>query len=263
MAPKRRKANKNTTNETKTKTNGNVNVNGNSNGHGHQSHDKAETTSTETSKSMDKDSLKVPHEPTTQEEIKEAIEKLSKSLNKDSKINIRHPSLSRNPSVGEYLHRALFVHNTEPKDHKKHVPPATRRRVILLLGIVIGMVLATFLMRQSKDAAYIEALSHYFQDFDLASMVPSGMIPDEFIGNVSAMFKPELLTEEEFYPGEALRQEQGYKPKYPVCYWKKCASYDLFLCQLSTALFFCFILILRVCPGSIAFYILMSFPSVI
>ncbi|KAG0097158.1 hypothetical protein BGZ93_003318 [Podila epicladia] len=217
MAPKRRKANKNTTNDTKAKTNGNAIVNGSSNGHGnHQSNDKSKTTSAETNKSTDKNALKVPHEPTTQEEIKEAIEKLSKGLNKDTKINIRHPSLSRNPSVGEYLHRALFVHDAEPRDHKKRVPPATRRRVILLLGIIIGMVLATVLMRQSNDAAYIEALSHYFQDFDLASMVPSGMIPDEFIGNVSAMFKPEILTEEEFYPGEALRQEQGYKPKYPV-----------------------------------------------
>ncbi|KAG0027919.1 hypothetical protein BGZ81_005162 [Podila clonocystis] len=217
MAPRRRKANKNTTDDTKAKTNGNAGVNGSSNGNSnYQSNDMSKTTSTEINKGTDKDTPKVPHEPTTQEEIKEAIEKLSKSLNKDTKINIRHPSLSRNPSVGEYLHRALFVHDTENKDHKKHVPPATRRRVILLLGIVIGMVLATFLMRQSKDAAYIEALSHYFQDFDLASMVPSGMIPDEFIGNVSAMFKPELLTEEEFYPGEALRQEQGYTPKYPA-----------------------------------------------
>ncbi|KAF9380091.1 hypothetical protein CPB97_008582 [Podila verticillata] len=219
MAPKRRKTNKNATKDNASdKTNGNALVNGNSNGHGnHPSHHKRKNNSnTSINKTTDKDTPKVPNEPATQDEIKEAIEKLSKSLDKDTKINIHHPSLSRNPSMGEYLHRALFVHNTEPKDHKKHVPPATRRRVILLLGIVIGMVLATFLMRQSKDAAYIEALAHYFQDFDLASMVPSGMIPDEFIGNVSALFKPELLTEEEFYPGEALRQEQGYKPKYPV-----------------------------------------------
>lgn len=239
MAPKRRKTNKNVTKDNASeKTNGNASVNGNSNGHGnHQSHDKPKNNSNASiNKSTDKDTLKVPNESSTQEEIKEAIEKLSKSLDKDTKINVRHPSLSRNPSVGEYIHRALFVHNTEPKDHKKHVPPATRRRVILLLGIVIGMVLATFLMRQSKDAAYIEAFSHYLQDFDLASMVPSGMIPDEFIGNVSALFKPELLTEEAFYPGEALRQEQGYKPKYPVS--AENAHRMIFFCQLATALFY-------------------------
>jgi len=231
MAPKRRKINKNATKDNASdKTNGNAPVNGNSNGHGnHKSHDKPKNNSNASvNKITDEDTLQVPNESATQEEIKEAIEKLSKSLDRDTKINIRHPSLSRNPSVGEYLHRALFVHNTEPKDHKKHVPPATRRRVILLLGIIIGMVLGTFLMRQSKDAAYIEALSHYFQDFDLASMVPLGMIPDEFIGNVSALFKPELLTEEEFYPGEALRQEQGYKPKYPVSA-EICSSYDFFV----------------------------------
>lgn len=253
MAPKRRKTNKNATKDNASdKTNGNALVNGNSNGHGnHPSHHKRKNNSnTSINKSTDKDTPKVPNEPATQDEIKEAIEKLSKSLDKDTKINIHHPSLSRNPSMGEYLHRALFVHNTEPKDHKKHVPPATRRRVILLLGIVIGMVLATFLMRQSKDAAYIEALAHYFQDFDLASMVPSGMIPDEFIGNVSALFKPELLTEEEFYPGEALRQEQGYKPKYPVS--AENAHRMILLGQLATAFFFfisllCVVLTPRLC----------------
>ncbi|KAF9194642.1 hypothetical protein BGZ51_008573 [Haplosporangium sp. Z 767] len=150
------------------------------------------------------------------DEIKDAFSKLSSSLPTDAKIEVRHPSLSRNPSVADYIHRALFVSEAEAKERKKHVPAGTRRRVVLLLGIIIGMVLATVLMKQSKDAAYIEAFSHYFHDFDLASMVPTGMIPDEFIGNVSAMFKPEILTEEEFYPGEALREEHGYKPKYPA-----------------------------------------------
>src|SRR5690554_1263056 len=130
--------------------------------------------------------------------IKDALTKLSSNLPRDVKIEVRHPSLSRSPSVADYLHNALFVSEAEAKERKKYVPAGTRRRVILLLGIVIGMVLATVLMKQSKDAAYIEAFSHYFHDFDLASMVPTGMIPDEFIGNVSAMFKPEILTEEEF-----------------------------------------------------------------
>ncbi|KAF9579305.1 hypothetical protein BGW38_004492 [Lunasporangiospora selenospora] len=142
-------------------------------------------------------------------------------------IGVKHPSLSRNPSVADYLHKALFneeslsgsTSGSPTKDRRKHVPPATRRRVILLLGILIGMALATLLMHQTKDAAYMEAFAHYFQEFDFGSMVPSGMVTDEFIGNISAMFKPEILTEEEFYPGEALRAEHGFKPKHP--YFRK------------------------------------------
>ncbi|KAG0329919.1 hypothetical protein BGZ99_010030 [Dissophora globulifera] len=152
----------------------------------------------------------------TAREIKEALTKLSNTLPKDTKLEVRHPSLSRNPSVANYIHKALFVTEAEALERKKQVTPATRRRVILLLGIIIGMGLATLLMGQSKDVAYMESFAHYFQDFDLASMVPTGMIPEEFIGNVSAMFKPELLTEEEFNPGEELREVHGYKPKYPV-----------------------------------------------
>ncbi|KAF9928557.1 hypothetical protein FBU30_002295 [Linnemannia zychae] len=148
-------------------------------------------------------------------ELKETLEKLTEVLPKNSKVKVRHPTLSRNPSIANYIHQALFK-EPEVQIQKKHVPAGTRRRVVLLLGIIIGMALAMVLMRQTKDAAYMEAFSQYFQDFDLASMVPSGMIPDEFIGNVSAMFRPEILTEEEFYPGEALREEHGYKPKYPV-----------------------------------------------
>lgn len=99
------------------------------------------------------------------------------------------------------------------------MPPGARRRVILLLGIFIGMFLAMFLMRQTNDVDYMdymEAFSHYFQDFDLASMVPTGMIPEEFIGNMSALFRPDILTEDAFHPGEELRQLHGYRPKYPV-----------------------------------------------
>ncbi|KAF9419747.1 hypothetical protein BGZ94_009318 [Podila epigama] len=218
MAPRRRKqANKNATRTTQPQTqaqtqaqaqgspdlnqdnsstaNGNHKANGNANGDGPAG---VITISDMELKREIKDALKLPH--------------------KDVDKKARHPSLSRNPSVADYLHKALFheAHEVESKGKRRHVPPGTRRRVILLLGIIIGMVLATFLMRQSKDAAYLEAFSHYFQDFDLASMVPSGMIPDEFIGNVSAMFKPEILTDEQFHPGESLRQEQGYKPKHPV-----------------------------------------------
>ncbi|KAG0370251.1 Lecithin:cholesterol acyltransferase-domain-containing protein [Gamsiella multidivaricata] len=149
------------------------------------------------------------------QEIKDAITKLSSTLPKDTKLEVRHPSLSRNPSVSNYLHHALFISEAEANERKK-LGAGTRRRVILMLGIIIGMGLTTLLMGQTRDAAYIEAFSHYFQDFDLASMVPTGMIPEEFIGNVSAMFKPEILMEEEFYPGEELRQHHGYKPKYPV-----------------------------------------------
>ncbi|KAF9917323.1 hypothetical protein BX616_001354 [Lobosporangium transversale] len=153
----------------------------------------------------------------TAQEIEEALTKLSNTLPIDSKLRVRHPSLSRNPSVADYLHRALFVPDPDSQELKrKHAPPGTRRRVVLLFGILIGMALATLLMQQTRDAAYIEAFSHYFQDFDLASMVPTGMIPEEFIGNVSAMFKPEILTEEQFYPGEELRVKYGYRPKYPV-----------------------------------------------
>jgi len=183
----------------------NAHVHATNNANGSSSHDKLDNASPQDSASV-------------KENIKDALTKLSHNLPKNAKIEVRHPSLSRNPSVADYLHQALFVHDQEVKDHKKHVAPATRRRVILLLGIIIGMGLATVLMRQSKDAAYMEAFSHYLQDFDIASMVPSGMIPEEFIGNVSAMFKPEILTEEEFYPGEEMREEHGYKAKYPVSY---------------------------------------------
>ncbi|KAF9976376.1 hypothetical protein BGZ73_008654, partial [Actinomortierella ambigua] len=124
------------------------------------------------------------------------------------------PSLSRSPSMAQFLHSTLFVdHYADVKGNKVHVGKGTRKRVILILGIVIGVVLASVLMRQTKE---IEALSQYFQDFDLASMVPSGMIPDEFLGNVTAMFKPDILTEEEFYPGRELKEEHGYSPHYPV-----------------------------------------------
>ncbi|KAF9935480.1 hypothetical protein BGZ65_003364 [Modicella reniformis] len=149
------------------------------------------------------------------QDVKEALTKPSNTLPMDAKLEVRHPSLSRNPSVGNYLHKALFVSEAEAQE-RKHVPAGARRRVILLLGIIIGMGLAMLLMRQTKDAAYIEALSHYFQEFDLASMVPTGMIPEELIGNMSALFKPDILTEEAFYPGEELHQVHGYKPKYPV-----------------------------------------------
>ncbi|KAF9108905.1 hypothetical protein BGX27_008178 [Mortierella sp. AM989] len=154
------------------------------------------------------------HKGTTQE-IHEALKKLSNTLPRGTKIEVRRPSLSRNPSVADYLHKALFVSEAEAKERLR-VAPSTRRRVILLLGIIIGMGLATLLMQQTKDATYIGAFSQYFQDFDLASMVPTGMIPEEFLGNVSALFKPEMLTEEQFYPGEELREVHGYKPKYPV-----------------------------------------------
>ncbi|KAF9131114.1 hypothetical protein BGW39_002198 [Mortierella sp. 14UC] len=192
-------------------TNGHAHTNGNSNNHNNNDKDANQhTTSTNgaTHSHLNHDGLTA--------EAKEALEKLSNALPRNAKVEVRHPTLSRNPSVANYFRQALFVNEGEVQDHKKHVPAGTRRRVILLLGIIIGMGLATVLMRQSKDAAYMEAFSHYFQDFDLASMVPSGMIPDEFIGNVSAMFRPEILTEEEFYPGEELREEFGYKPKYPV-----------------------------------------------
>ncbi|KAF9344787.1 hypothetical protein BGX26_003907 [Mortierella sp. AD094] len=151
----------------------------------------------------------------TAQEIQEALTKLSNTLPRGAKLEVRRPSLSRNPSVADYLHKALFVTEAEAKERLR-VAPSTRRRVILLLGIIIGMGLATLLMRQTADAPYIEAFSQYFQDFDLASMVPTGMIPEEFLGNVSALFRPEILTEEEFYPGEELREAHGYKPKHPV-----------------------------------------------
>ncbi|KAF9206650.1 hypothetical protein BGZ49_002059 [Haplosporangium sp. Z 27] len=147
--------------------------------------------------------------------IQEAITNLSNTLPRDAKLEVRRPSISRNPSVADYIHKALFVTEAEAKE-RLGVAPSTRRRVILLLGIIIGMGLASIIMRQSRDAPYIGAFSQYFQDFDLASMVPTGMIPEEFLGNVSALFRPEILTEEEFYPGEELREVHGYKPKHPV-----------------------------------------------
>ncbi|KAG0244780.1 hypothetical protein BGW41_006338 [Actinomortierella wolfii] len=127
------------------------------------------------------------------------------------------PSLSRNPSVAQFLHSTLFVdHYADVKGNKVHVGKGTRKRVILILGIVIGVVLGSVLMRQTKDAPYIEALTQYFQELDLSSILPSGMMADEFLGNVSAMFKPDILTEEEFYPGRELKEEHGYEPYYPV-----------------------------------------------
>ncbi|KAK3825905.1 MAG: Lecithin:cholesterol acyltransferase-domain-containing protein [Benniella sp.] len=148
-------------------------------------------------------------------EDEEAILKLTDALPKKAKLKGRHPSLSRNPSVANYLHKVLFV-SEEEAHGRKHFAPGARRRAILLLGIIIGMGLAMLLMGQTKDVAYMEALSHYFHEFDLASMVPTGMIPEEFIGNMSALFRPDILTEEAFHPGEELRQVYGYKPKYPV-----------------------------------------------
>lgn len=159
----------------------------------------------------------------TAKQVQEAIETLSNSLPMNSKLGVRHPSLSRNPSVGNYLHKALFVSEAEAKE-RLLMAPSARRRVILLLGIIIGMGLAMLLMGQTKDAAYIEAFSHYFQDFDLASMVPTGMIPEEFIGNMSAMFRPDILTEDSFHPGEELREVHGYRPKYPVKIYKSKSS---------------------------------------
>ncbi|KAG0218075.1 hypothetical protein BGX33_008609 [Mortierella sp. NVP41] len=200
MAPRKRKQGQKQTHSTAT------NGNGHTNGHGNNNNS---TNAKDTNQHSNGDTH-------SHGEIKEAMDKLTNVLPKNTKIEVRHPTLSRNPSVANYLHHALFKSEAEAQDQKKHVPAGTRRRVILLLGIIIGMGLATVLMRQSKDAAYMEAFSHYFQDFDLASMVPSGMIPDEFIGNVSAMFRPEILTEEEFCPGEELREEHDYKPKYPV-----------------------------------------------
>jgi hypothetical protein len=154
------------------------------------------------------------HGNLTQED-EEAILKLTDALPKKAKLKGRHPSLSRNPSVANYLHKVLFV-SEEEAHGRKHFAPGARRRAILLLGIIIGMGLAMLLMGQTKDVAYMEALSHYFHEFDLASMVPTGMIPEELIGNMSALFRPDILTEEAFHPGEELRQVYGYKPKYPV-----------------------------------------------
>lgn len=214
MAPRKRKQGQKQTHLNA--TNGHVHTNGNGNGNGNtQNTNNNNKDSNGNANSNHDNNNPSPHDGFTGE-VKEALEKLSNALPKNSKVEVRHPTLSRNPSVANYLRQTLFVNDVDVQDHKKHVPAGTRRRVVLLLGIIIGMGLATVLMRQSKDAAYMEAFSHYFQDFDLASMVPSGMIPDEFIGNVSAMFRPEILTEEEFYPGEELREEHGYKPKYPV-----------------------------------------------
>ncbi|KAG0051321.1 hypothetical protein BGZ83_003851 [Gryganskiella cystojenkinii] len=198
--------------------------NGQAHSHGHNGHNNGHskghaTNNNDNNKHKDIDSNDSDNSLTVKDKIDQALSTLSHHVHKDAKVQVRHPTLSRNPSVADYLHKALFVHDKEVHHQdlkKKHVAPATRRRVILLLGIIIGMGLATVLMRQSKDAAYMEAFAHYFQDFDLASMVPSGMIPDEFIGNVSAMFKPEIFSEEEFYPGAEMRDEYGYKPKYPV-----------------------------------------------
>lgn len=214
MAPRKRKQGQKQTHLNA--TNGHVHTNGNGNGNGNtQNNNNNNKDSNGNANSNHDNNNPSPHDGFTSE-VKVALEKLSNALPKNSKVEVRHPTLSRNPSVANYLRQTLFVNDVDVQDHKKHVPAGTRRRVVLLLGIIIGMGLATVLMRQSKDAAYMEAFSHYFQDFDLASMVPSGMIPDEFIGNVSAMFRPEILTEEEFYPGEELREEHGYKPKYPV-----------------------------------------------
>ncbi|KAG0077225.1 hypothetical protein BGZ90_007505 [Linnemannia elongata] len=214
MAPRKRKQGQKQTHLNA--TNGHVHTNGNGNGNGNtQNNNNNNKDSNGNANSNHDNNNPSPHDGFTGE-VKEALEKLSNALPKNSKVEVSHPTLSRNPSVANYLRQTLFVNDVDVQDHKKHVPAGTRRRVVLLLGIIIGMGLATVLMRQSKDAAYMEAFSHYFQDFDLASMVPSGMIPDEFIGNVSAMFRPEILTEEEFYPGEELREEHVYKPKYPV-----------------------------------------------
>ncbi|KAF9117839.1 hypothetical protein BGX30_005023 [Mortierella sp. GBA39] len=208
MAPRKRKQGQKQTRSNATNGHEHTNGNGNNNNSNNDSNGNAHSHN-------DNNNNPSSHDGFTGE-VKEAFEKLTNVLPKNAKVEVRHPTLSRNPSITNYLRQTLFVNDVDVQDHKKHVPAGTRRRVILLLGIIIGMGLATVLMRQSKDAAYMEAFSHYFQDFDLASMVPSGMIPDEFIGNVSAMFKPEILTEEEFYPGEELREELGYKPKYPV-----------------------------------------------
>lgn len=213
MAPRKRKQGQKQT--PSNATNGNGNGNGNSNSQNNNSNNKVSNGNAHSHHDNSNNNNSSSHDGLTGE-VKEALEKLTNALPRNAKVEVRHPTLSRNPSVANYLRQTLFVNDVDVQDHKKHVPAGTRRRVILLLGIIIGMGLATVLMRQSKDAAYMEAFSHYFQDFDLASMVPSGMIPDEFIGNVSAMFRPEILTEEEFYPGEELREELGYKPKYPV-----------------------------------------------
>jgi hypothetical protein len=164
------------------------------------------------------------HHVDTSKEVQDAITTLSNSLPKNATLEVRNPTLSRNPSVGEYLHKALFITEAEAQQ-RRQMPPGARRRVILLLGIFIGMFLAMFLMRQTNDVDYMdymEAFSHYFQDFDLASMVPTGMIPEEFIGNMSALFRPDILTEDAFHPGEELRQLHGYKPKYPVRTCRNC-----------------------------------------
>ncbi|KAF9166350.1 hypothetical protein DFQ26_008145 [Actinomortierella ambigua] len=139
------------------------------------------------------------------------------SRNPSATITQERPSLSRSSSMAKFLHSNLFVdHYADVKGSKIHVGKGTRKRVILILGILIGVVLASVLMRQTKDTDYIETIAQYFQDFELGSMLPSGMIPDEFLGNVSAMFKPDILTEEEFYPGRELKEEHDYSPYYPV-----------------------------------------------
>ena len=215
MAPRKRKQGQKQTQSNATNGHAHTNGNGSSNSQNNNNNNHKDGNGNAHSHHDNSNNIPSPQDGFTGE-VKEALERLTNALPKNSKVEVRHPTLSRNPSVANYLRQSLFVNDVDVQDHKKHVPAGTRRRVILLLGIIIGMGLATVLMRQSKDAAYMEAFSHYFQDFDLASMVPSGMIPDEFIGNVSAMFRPEILTEEEFYPGEELRGEFGYKPKYPV-----------------------------------------------
>ncbi|KAF9436463.1 hypothetical protein BGZ76_003924 [Entomortierella beljakovae] len=200
MAPRKRKHPKHPNSRSTSNNNSNNNTNNNS------------SSNINTLNDNDKESELHRGNP---QEIQEALTKLSNTLPLGAKIEVKRPSLSRNPSVANYIHKALFVTEAEAKE-RLLVAASTRRRVALLFGIIIGMVLASVLMRQTTDAPYIGAFSQLFQDFDLASMVPTGMIPEEFLGNVSSLFRPEISTEEEFYPGEELREHHGFKPKHPV-----------------------------------------------
>ncbi|KAJ1798153.1 phospholipid:diacylglycerol acyltransferase [Coemansia sp. RSA 2399] len=108
----------------------------------------------------------------------------------------------------------------QPPQQKQH--QRIRRRRWFIAGIVIGFLvaLATVVYTNPTSNTHISKIHTIIGDFEISSLVPDTLLPDDFIRDVSNLLssdsKEKKLTSEDFQPAQTLVEEEALGKKHNV-----------------------------------------------